>query len=47
MSMQLPTFTTCFGNKKAKKQNLILAFYLTNGNIAIVVVKEFYKNIPR
>ena len=38
--MQLMTFTTCFGNKKAENKNLILAFALTDGNIAIVVVKR-------
>ena len=43
MNMQLMTFTTCFDrkkketNKKAENQNLILAFSLTDGNIAIVV----------
>ena len=40
MSMQLVTFTTCFGNNKTENQNLILAFSLTGGNIAIVVVKR-------
>ena len=38
MSLQLTTFTTCFGNNEAKNQNLILVFSLTDGNIAIVVV---------
>ena len=40
MTMQLMTFTTCFGNNKAENQNLILAFSLTDRNIAIVVVKK-------
>ena len=39
MLVQLMTFTTCFGNK-AENQNLILAFSLTDGNIAIFVVKR-------
>ena len=30
MTMQLTTFTTCFGNNKAENQNLILAFSLTD-----------------
>ena len=33
MSMHLTTFKTSFGNNKAEKQNLILAFSLTNRNI--------------
>ena len=40
MSMQLMTFATCFGNNKAEKQNLILAFSLTERNMAIVVAKR-------
>ena len=40
MTMQLMTFKTCFGNKKAENQNLILAFSLTDRNIAIVVVRR-------
>ena len=34
------TFKTPFGNNKAESQNLILAFSLTDRNIAIVVVKR-------
>ena len=37
MTMQL---MTCFGNNKAENQNLILAFSLTDRNIAIVVVRR-------
>ena len=40
MSMQLIAFTTCFGNNKAEKQNLILLFSLTEGNTMIVIVKK-------
>ena len=40
MPMQLTTFTTCFENNKAGNQNLILAFSLTDGNIAIAVLKR-------
>ena len=37
MTMQLMTFTTCFGNNKAENQNLILAFSLT---LTIVIVRR-------
>ena len=40
MTMQLMTFTTCFGNNKAENQNLILAFSFTDRNIAIDIVKR-------
>ena len=41
MFLQLMTFTTCFGNKKAENHyNLILAFSLTDENIAIVALKR-------
>ena len=40
ISMHQMTFTTCFGNNKAENENLILALSLTDGNIAIVVVKR-------
>ena len=40
VSVQLMTFITCFGNNKAENQNLILAFSVTDGNIAIVVAKR-------
>ena len=40
MTIQLMTFTTCCGNNKAENQNLILAFSLTDRNIAIVVVRR-------
>ena len=33
-------FKTPFGNNKVENQNLILAFFLTDGNIAIFVVKR-------
>ena len=38
-SMHLTTFKTPFENNKAENQNLILAFSLTDRNIAILVVK--------
>ena len=34
------TFKTSFGNNKAEKQNLIVAFSLTDRNIAIFAVKR-------
>ena len=40
MSVQLMTFTTCFGNNKAENPNLIPAFSFTGGNFAIVVMKR-------
>ena len=45
MFLQLMTFTTCFGNKKAENHNLILAFSLTDENIAIVVLKSSIKTL--
>ena len=38
--MHLTTFKTPFGNNEAENQNLILAFSLTDRNIAIFVVKR-------
>ena len=40
MSMHLTTFKPPFGNNKAENQNLMLAFSLTDRNIAIFVVKR-------
>ena len=40
MSVHLTTFKTPFGNSKAENQNLILAFSVNDGNIAIVAVKR-------
>ena len=40
MTMQLMTFTTCYGNNKAENQNLILAFSLSDRNVATVVVRR-------
>ena len=40
MSMHITTFKTLFGNNKAENQNLILAFSMTDRNIAIFVVKR-------
>ena len=40
MSMHLTSFKTPFGNNKAEDQNLILAFSLTDRNIAIFVMKS-------
>ena len=44
MSPQLMTFTTCFGNKKAENHDLILAFSLADGNIAIQWLSCFQKS---
>ena len=38
--MYQTTFRTPFGNNKDENQNLILAFSLTDRNIAIFVVKR-------
>ena len=38
--MQLMTFTTCFESNEAENAYLIFAFSLTDGNIAIAVVKR-------
>ena len=40
MSVHLTTFKTPVGNNKAENQNLILAFSLTDRNIAIIVVER-------
>ena len=40
MFVHLTTFKTPFGNGKAENQNLILAFSLSDKNIAIFVVKR-------
>ena len=43
--MHLTSFKTPFGNNKAENQNLILAFSLTDRNIAIFVVRRIlYKH---
>ena len=47
MFMQLMTFTTCFENKKTENQNLILAFSLTDGNIAMSLVVYGASNLQR
>ena len=40
MSVHLTTFKTPLGNNKAENQNSILAFSLSDRDIAIVVVKR-------
>ena len=46
LSMYQTTFRTPFANNKAENQNLILAFSLTDRNIAIFVVERvLYKHL--